>query len=267
MAQYTNFYETIPESNIRLRGTVILYDGAPYTVLAICDHKKDGVFRIYMEPFGDPNCVSVFDRSVTINNNLMNPFFEYGYDNPDLGLYIDNFMQVLESDPSKFGKIHLVRKMMNSPLFNKFRPFPLGLCQTRNNRLIYIERSPTRRTEQGLVDRMLMPFEVNLNNNGEYARTPEFWGQECFRNTIMGQYPSKETAFALVQNGVSNTSCAFSREFAFFVGPAGAIFLVYKSNVVGVLLDNSFRNVRLDKQFSYLRETVEEAKLFETVLV
>jgi hypothetical protein len=264
MAQYTNFYETIPESNIRLRGTVILYDGAPYTVLAISDHRKDGVFRIYMEPFGDPNMVSILSREMMKDDN---PFFEMGTDHPEFGVWLDRYMDNIEANPDQFSRIKIVRKMMNSPLFNKFRPYPLGLVQTSWNKLVYVERSPTRRTEQGLVDRMLMCFQVNIQNSGDTSSLSNVWATESFRNSIMGIYPTKELAFNIVANGEQHTACAFSRDFAFIAGPAGAVFLVYKKDVVGLLLDDVFNTLRLDKQFAYLRELIEESKLFASARV
>src|SRR3546814_15537624 len=38
---------------MRLRHTLVMYDGEPYYVLLISDHKKDGVFRIYMDKAGN----------------------------------------------------------------------------------------------------------------------------------------------------------------------------------------------------------------------
>jgi hypothetical protein len=43
----------------------------------------------------------------------------------------------------------ILRKQMNSPLFNKFRPYPLGMCNTKGQRAYYLERQPNRKTEQG----------------------------------------------------------------------------------------------------------------------
>src|SRR3546814_9940131 len=53
MVKYTNFYETVKEADMRLRHTLVMYDGEPYYVLLIPDHKKDGVFRIYMDKAGN----------------------------------------------------------------------------------------------------------------------------------------------------------------------------------------------------------------------
>src|SRR3546814_5918592 len=53
MVKYTNFYETVKEADMRLRHTLVMYDGEPYYVLLISDHKKDGVFRIYMDKAGN----------------------------------------------------------------------------------------------------------------------------------------------------------------------------------------------------------------------
>ena len=48
--KYPNFYENLSEANKRLHGTVVLYDGHPYYILAISNHFTDGIMRVYMEP-------------------------------------------------------------------------------------------------------------------------------------------------------------------------------------------------------------------------
>jgi hypothetical protein len=49
MQEHVNFYENIKEARMRLKGTIVLYEGIPYRVLAIADHKGP-VFRIYLNP-------------------------------------------------------------------------------------------------------------------------------------------------------------------------------------------------------------------------
>src|SRR3546814_4953080 len=74
------------------------------------DHKKDGVFRIYMDKAGNEHGFA-FQReqvpyeassSWNVTATVMDDWLEK---NPDKGV---------------------IRKMMNSPKFNQFKPFPLG---------------------------------------------------------------------------------------------------------------------------------------------
>ena len=52
MANHKNFYETIKEARMRLAQTVVMYDGEPYYVLALDNHKSDGIFRVYLDKLG-----------------------------------------------------------------------------------------------------------------------------------------------------------------------------------------------------------------------
>jgi hypothetical protein len=56
MATHPNTFETVKEAMMRLRRTVVVYDGQPFVVLCITNHKADGIFRIYLQATGlDPN--------------------------------------------------------------------------------------------------------------------------------------------------------------------------------------------------------------------
>src|SRR3546814_20877703 len=57
------------------------------------------------------------------------------------GKRMDNFLK----DNPDCG---IIRKNMDSPLFNRFRPFPLGMCNL-NGETYFLCRSPTRNTQQG----------------------------------------------------------------------------------------------------------------------
>src|SRR3546814_18111544 len=120
MVKYTNFYETVKEADMRLRHTLVMYDGEPYYVLLISDHKKDGVFRIYMDKAGNEHGFA-FQReqvpyeassSWNVTATVMDDWLEK---NPDKGV---------------------IRKMMNSPKFNQFKPFPLGMINKSEGRRV-----------------------------------------------------------------------------------------------------------------------------------
>src|SRR5690349_7508913 len=108
-AKYPNFYENLKEAQDRLRGCIVLYSGEPNYIWAICDHKPDGKFRVYMSPIE------------VVHTTSLPPINQIPSNHPSLGSAIDTFLDANASLP-------VVRKMMDSPAFNKFRPFPLGMC-------------------------------------------------------------------------------------------------------------------------------------------
>src|SRR5688572_1369118 len=126
MAQHLNFYENLQEAQMRLQGTIVVYDGEPYQVYHITEH-KDKILRVYMHPINQEN-VSSSQRP-----NLDNFLYSNGNDRSKIPEYLDKWME----DNPKFG---MLRKKMNSPAFNKFRPFPLGMVNDGKGRVFYVER-------------------------------------------------------------------------------------------------------------------------------
>lgn len=244
---YINFYENLTEAIARLRGTVVLYEGSPFHIWTITDHKGDGKFRVYMSPIEDVR---------SINCSPLNQV-PHGYD--QMGILMDQFM---EANPN----LRIERKMMNSPSFNRFRPFPLGMCNT-GPVATYVERLPARpKMEQGLKGDMLQ--EVFLTAGG--ASTKPRRGVEIysktFRDCIIGEHPSPSTVLErLKSDKVENESVAFHRYFALVKGPIGSIFLAYKMDVVACLPNEDFSSVRLGKEFAHLKEVVQELNLFPSV--
>lgn len=245
---YPNFYENVKEANLRLRGTVVLYDGFPYYVAAIAGGHADGIFRVYMEPLGDKmNCNSGNPMPVTM----------YPVEHTAIMQFFDEWMK---ANPSP-----IIRKQMNSPLFNKFRPFPLGMVNT-DGRTYYTERQPTRKTEQGLTMSMIQESRINISEQGPGRGSVPFFS-EVFRDAIIGVYPSpQECVNNLVDQNVMNDAVGFARHFALVRGPAQTIFLGHKSSVIGVLPDNNLSTVRLSKKAVHLKETVAELNLFNQIL-
>src|SRR3546814_12211748 len=121
---------------MRLVNTVVMYDNRPYYVLCSTDHKKDGIFRMYLDEL-------YTERGAAISRIPGIPY-EYNDGTPqhiERGKRMDNFLK----DNPDCG---IIRKNMDSPLFNRFRPFPLGMCNL-NGETYFLCRSPTRNTQQG----------------------------------------------------------------------------------------------------------------------
>lgn len=248
MATYTNFYETIEEALMRLKSTVVLYDGMPYYVWTITDHRNDGIFRVYMSPLGE-----------TGNMPPPPPFNQFPHGSTNLGPAMDTWM---EQNP----KCNVLRKQMNSPLFNKFRPFPLGMANY-GHFAYYLERVPARpRTEQGLVSNMIMSTTCILNDSKKTkGNCPVPIYSLEFTDAILGKYPTPKQCLEGMTGDFENESVAFHREFSLIRGPLDVLFVQYRQDLVGVLPRGDFSQLHLGKKFKHIREAVEDLKLFYNI--
>lgn len=257
MANHANHFENVKEANLRLRSTVVMYDKEPYYIYCVTDHKKDGVFRIYMAPIGLEDA-----KGAPINYSTLTPtpLSSIGYDSPAMGAALDDWLDKNE------GKTKVLRKSMNSPLFNKYRPFPLGMCNY-GSQVLYIERQPTRKTEQGLTRQMLDCSLITVNKGTAPKQPAIDTMQPSFRACILGQHPpAKECLAALVSDQFKNEALAFHRDFAFIKGPIDLVFLAYKADIIGVMPKNNFDFLKLGPNFRHCREVVESLRLFANIL-
>lgn len=251
MKEYPNFYETLKEAKMRLEHTIVLYDGVPHYIWCITNHKPDGIFRVYMEPLNNEN------------GNAVNRIGGVPYDHPD-DIRGDNMDKWME----KHSDGGIIRKMMNSPMFNKFRPFELGMCNYRGN-AVYVQRQPRRETNQGLTEGMLHCTPIELVPSAPGARrigpsVPSFGPQ--IHNCIMGVYPTiQECLVNLADPKCANNSVAFHRQFAILRGPLLTLYLSYKGQLIGFIPGSDTSVVRLDKEFAYVKEVVEATKVFDKI--
>jgi hypothetical protein len=255
--EHPNFYENLAEANMRLRKTIVLYEDEPVYIWAITNHKKDGIFRIY--------CQSL---DTFANPNVKRPEVEaYPQETPELGTFLDKF---IESNP----KTGIMRKQMNSPHFHKFRPFPLGMCNTGelgNGRCYYLERQPQRRTEQGLTRNHIDEHEVSLSKRVGMSKSPyanvELYSK-AFYATVKGQYPTaQEVLEAFKDPDIDNEAVAFNRYFALLRGPVSSTFLGYKDRVVGYMPEGSTKELRLSKKHVQTKEVIEDLNIFENISI
>lgn len=248
MAKYKNFFETIEEALMRLKSTIVLYDGDPYYVWTITNHKSDGAFRIYMT-----------DLQSMQSGQVPPVLHQLPHGHTSLGASMDMYVD----GPNKINGLPVVRKKMDSPLFKQYRPFPLGMMNHQGN-AVYIERSPNRpKTEQGLTPNQLRATAVKASASGNYSVNvycPEF------RDCIKGDYPTPNECLKGITSGKNvNESVAFNRNFALVKGPIGTLFLGYKNDVVGLLPQNDFKYLTLGNKFKHCKEAVSELNLFYNV--
>lgn len=248
MVAHVNFYEDIPEAQKRLNNTVVLYEGKPYYVLAISNHKADGKFRIYLDALRDSGPIA--------SKKYPMPYSDYG--DGTVGPAMDVW---IAANPDK----GVIRKHMDSPHFNKYRPFPLGMCNYADN-AFYVERSPTRHTQQGLTGSMMLSKQLSVVPDGVPRSNPINLMSNEFYRTIVNDYPSPEECLSVLSNSdYSTRGAAFHRQFAFLAGPMSIVFLAYKDNVVGMLPTGDLSKVRIDKSFKHTIEVIQELGLFGEV--
>ena len=249
--EYPNFYENLEEAHRRLLNTVVVYDGTPYIVMAITNHRPGEIFSVYLDPLPDGQG-KYSNRPSWVD--------AHGPSHPDLGRRLDEYID--EGNPRG-----ILRKNMNSPSFNKFRPFPLGMCNYNAGKY-YLERTPIRpKTEQGLIASSIVETYLSADGEmmkGRYRNVPLYTG--AIKATVMNDYPSpKESLEGLLSDEYKNTAMGFHRNFAFVKGPIGMVFLAYKADIIGVLPQGDLSQVRLGKNFGHTREAVAELKVFNQI--
>lgn len=251
--EYKNFFESQKEAAIRLNDTVVLYDGEPVRVVATSDHVGDGVIRAYVQPIGD----SVRERSTRPEPD---PHQFHPVQSALLGKYLDEFI-------AKHPNSKVVRKRLDSPKFNKFRPYELGMYWDKD-RLYYVERQPNRLTQQGLIPSMLVTKTVNINSGVPIpVSNLDMYGPEM-RRCIMGEHPSPQLCLERLRDQkYANEAAAFHRHFALVRGPVNTLFFAYKGYIIGHLPNEDFSTVKLSRDFSYTKEVVSELGLFNNILV
>lgn len=261
--KYKNFFETVKEANIRLRNTVIWYDGpgeeGPYHVFLVAGDGDE--FKIYMKKLGQklyniPGVIPVSDH---------------------VGTETHGTQQLMDQFIKSYPKFNMIRKDLSSPHFKGFRPFPLGMmnlvtkdkagkvvdCET-----LYLERQPNRLTQQGLIKTMIYTTPVNA----AMTRSPkpinynfDLWSED-FLDCIMGQHPSIDTCMSkLTDYNFANEAAAFHRYFAVVKGPIGMLFLSYKGDIIGLLDNNNLSSITMDRDYRYAKEAVDDLRIFKNI--
>lgn len=253
MPQFINFYENLAEARLRLLNTIVTYDGHPCYVHWIAEHQGDGRFRIYIEKLG------------TVG-------YGFGRDNyPDFpdrnNCYENNYASVLDEWLDRNPDAAIVRKLMSSAKFNKFRPFPLGNVNY-NGEVYHIERRPTRQTIQGIRSESILTEKVTASPNVDTGNSIsklmrvhiDLYGRE-FADCVLGNYPSYQEVIENLRSPLcANSGAAFHRDFSVVRGPIKTLFLCYKTEGIGFIGVGD--GLLLDSSYEYLKEQVEELNVF-----
>lgn len=253
MAKHLNFYENLDEAKMRLLHTCVVYDGELYYILAITNHRKDGIFRVYMDKVNNPKGMA-FQR-------LVIPYEDYD-GQAQLGKQLDDW---LEKNPDS----GVVRKMANSPLFNSFRPFPLGMVN-KGNSLYYVRRTPVRpNTQQGLTQGMLVVSVVAEGKGKSPYPSNRITGTDFeLSECVEGKYPDIKTVINEMNDPtVENQGVAFHREFGIVRGPLDSLYLAYKEDLIGILPQGNTSELLLGRKFKHCKEVVESLSIFYSIKV
>lgn len=254
--RHPNFYESIKEAEMRLVGCVVMYDGEPYYVVRVSDHVPDGKFRIYLDKLGHRPDGKIASQ---INPDFINAlhYIQMTLSDPTPGQKLDDW---IDKNPNS----GVIRKFMTSRKFDDFKPFPLGMVNIKEE-TYYVERQPTRHTQQGLTDQMISVSGQTLTAKLPRTRV-NVTGIEMY-HTIMNKYPDmKECLEVLKDPAYKNEALGFHRNFSFIKGPCDILFLGYKTDVVGVLPNSGLDQVRLAKGFKHIKESVQNLGAFSSVI-
>lgn len=261
MPQFVNFYENIQEAKIRVENTVVLYDGVPHHLFALGTSPNDDKIRVYLDDYqGGPLARYRHDRFPRYNDHSPNSY----------PAAVD---QWIENNPQGGVK----RKLLGSAKFNKFRPFPLGNVN-KDGTVVFVERTPTRNTFQGLKERSLIGCLVqpipDLSRRQKNGRgdTNVYVDVGLFSpglyNTMLNKYPSIQEVIDAFRNPRTlNTGIAFHRDFSIFRGPLGMLFLCYQNEGVGLLINRDLSELYLSSEQRHLFETIAELSIFNTITI
>lgn len=263
---HLNFYENLKEARMRLNNTVVLYDGRPCYVLGMANHMSDGIIRCYIDEIGLPDSIGF------LPHDKMPPYLTTS--NVETG---EEFGQAMDKWLDKNPKSPVMRKQINSPKFNRFRPFPLGNMNTPIG-AVYVERNPTRKTEQGLtsygISAEIIDFYStkprSLISGGKKFHFDQghLLGQD-FRKCILGEYPTFQDVWDYLSTGTARgqTSQAFHRYFSLSHGPGDSILLVYKTDAIGTVYreGNYYTKLYLGRRYHTLKELCENLGVFSSI--
>lgn len=197
------------------------------------------------------------NQSIVMYDNK--PVFIHSLENHKDGIVR---VQIQELPLSETENNAFTRKMINSPKFNRFRPFELGNMNLLSGGVIYpyrLERIPVRTRIQGTTG-----TNTRLNPLFPELRNPNFnfnslLYNEGFVEMCRGIYP---TWNEYIETGIP--SCALGRDIAVRLSEStGLRFLKYKELYVGVVTEKGV--VVLYPKFNYLREAIEELLVFSSV--
>jgi hypothetical protein len=211
-------YETVEEAEMRLSGTVVLYDGEPVYVTKVA-HAKAG------DPNGD--IFRVYARPLPYKPNLEDKINADGQD--------------------------VFRKFISSRKFD-MATIKMGFLNTGKG-LLYCSRKPSRQFKQGLSNNTLVATPVTANVRA--ANMAGLLPLKEFAAMLKREYPSYAATLLKMQKDETVIGMAFHPHFA-VVRDAHIpelLYLYHKQDKVGLIQD---KKVVLTKGMRCLKESIQE---------
>ena len=144
---------------------------------------------------------------------------------------------------------------VNDPLFVGFRTPTLGFANYFERgaaHAVWCHRVPARRMQQGLVNGNFNA--VSLGVRAMKYGLDQIASSEAFREMLVGEYPSFDTAMATL---VPDSSIAVAREFALLMSPEGYVTIYHRRDPLGLVMGGVIF-LREDRQ--YAREMLVECE-------
>ncbi len=213
-------YETLNDAQMRLKGTIVLYEGKPHYVTEIAAGAEDSPFRVYADAL--PTKGGGGGRAAEVERAIAR---ERG-----------------EAD---------IRKYISSKHFD-IAPFAMGFVNDEKG-CFYVARTPARQQKQGLSSDTCSACDVY----GERKSFAVVLNSSGFPDMVSGVYPNLAQAVRTLTGGKIK-SIAISREFALARDAElpELTYLYHKNKKVGFLRGT---DVSLSVKYTYLKESLDEA--------
>lgn len=248
-------FDNLADAQQKLQQSIVLYQGIPVFVHAVLNSRPDGIFRVYFKPIpltlpvdfnNDP------DEDEAGVQEIVNPFRPMRGDD----------MRELDR---RYRADGCIRKKINSPHFNGFRPITLGYMnhfEGTNTLPIFVVRSTARQYSQGVKLRTLTferpaLFNEPVDRMGE-ANLARSIG---FKEMVANEYPSIKDAIDVIKDdSKAPKGVAVSRDVAIMYQSDLAMYLVFVRNQLVGYLDDSQGDrfvVSVSKEKRHLKEILE----------
>jgi hypothetical protein len=238
-------FESIDETQMRLEGTIVRYDGVPVYVNQVSGH-DDGNARVHLKAL-----------PITDGQDL--------YRDEDSGGSFrplprrSSSAEAPPPPPAEPTPQRTIRKVINSPKLD-MEPLELGYFNTPNG-VYHASRMPTRKYKQGLSSQncLISSTDPNVGSRYSFSHVTQMQG---FFDMLVGNYSSLRGALQQLQTNPGLNCVAVHYEYYIRRHPLGLYFLHNSQTEIGVCTDADWSGLRIAKDYKYLREVL--TKIFPT---
>ena len=223
-------YESSEDAKLRLRHTVVLYNGEPVYIQDVKagNGKPDDILRVLFQPLPTTPPGGLARGDVFGRRRLVMP-----------------------PEPAPAPAEDIQRKYISSKHFD-IAPFRLGYVNAKTG-AFYCQRLPNRVQKQGLCSENFRGFD----NHKDAVSFQAFLSCPETPEMVAGKYPTLDQALACLKKVAS---IAFDRDFCLVRDEVipDLIYLYYKGDKVGMY---SRDEIKLGDKFKCLKEKMNELQL------